>query len=85
MSSFLLIVKETIEPISTKVHEVISNDVLTGNVIKIKASYIMRIVELMENYLGESFFDGEKYIMDEEHYKKALEIWLSRKHYKDNI
>ena len=66
-------------------NEVISNDILATNVIKVKASYIIRVISFFEKYLKQSYFEGEKYLLDDEHYERALGLWTSRKLYKDNF
>ena len=47
ISSFLLLIKETPKPITTKINEVISNKILTQSIIKVKGSYIIRIVSFL--------------------------------------
>lgn len=82
VSSFLLIYKGTTGPITVKVHEVIDNDVITGNLVKVKASYILRLVNFFDHFFKETAFEGEKIVISSNLHNLFIVAWLSRLHIK---
>jgi hypothetical protein len=82
VTAFLLLYKQSQHPITSKVHEVISNDIITSSLLKVKASYILRLIGFFDKFIKDCM-EGEKVLISNNGYGGFMSLWLHRKHYAD--
>lgn len=78
VSSFLLILKHRPEQVTAKLHEVVDNQIIQSSIIKVKASYILRLVSFLDHFLKEAAFEGEKIIINPSLHWYFMMNWLNR-------